>query len=83
MSQSKKPARKRRKTRSAKDVAAERATLPTHEEIVFRAYSIYQQRWPFTGDPLSDWETAEHQLLAEHAVTAKGDQAPRAQPARS
>jgi hypothetical protein len=41
---------------------------PTQEEIERRAYEIYLRRGT-TGDPLTDWLTAEKELLEQYAVS--------------
>jgi hypothetical protein len=35
---------------------------PTHGEIAFRAYQIYQERGYTPGDPMQDWLQAEREL---------------------
>ncbi len=38
-------------------------TIPTTEEIAFRAYQIYLQRGGAPGNALEDWTRAERELL--------------------
>ena len=35
---------------------------PTHDEVAFRAYQIYQERGYTPGDPMEDWLQAEREL---------------------
>jgi len=37
---------------------------PTHDQIAFRAYQIYQERGYTPGDPMQDWLQAERDLAA-------------------
>ena len=39
-------------------------SLPTPEEIAFRAYQIYLDRNGATGNAFEDWTRAERELLA-------------------
>jgi hypothetical protein len=43
---------------------------PTQKEIELRAYEIYLRRGT-TGDPLTDWLTAEKELLERYAVSTE------------
>ena len=40
---------------------------PTHNEIAFRAYQIYQERGYTPGDPMQDWLQAERELAVTPA----------------
>lgn len=37
---------------------------PTHDEIAFRAFELYQLRAPADGGALNDWLAAERELRA-------------------
>jgi len=44
---------------------------PTHDEIAFRAYQIYQERGYTPGDPMQDWLQAERELGAAPKKAAR------------
>ena len=44
---------------------------PTHDQIAFRAYQIYQERGYTSGDPMEDWLQAERELAGTPKKAAR------------
>ncbi|HUL73262.1 MAG TPA: DUF2934 domain-containing protein [Vicinamibacterales bacterium] len=55
------------------------AGAPTHEDIAIRAFGLYEARGGFHGQDVSDWLTAEHELLLERARLLERAETPASQ----
>ena len=55
-----------RGTKKAPAPAPVDKTMPTREEIAFRAYQIYLERGGVPGHALDDWTRAESELIQKN-----------------